>query len=1449
MNIDDQSSKSIGSKDSDEQKEIMDISTPLLPKYSAASADSTSIVESWMEAMSKDVLTPAHFREYWRIWVPKIYSPTPKDDCLDWMFNEELAQKQLYNTLEEFICNGDPSVLIKQFSQMDTPPSVCGRAFKLGEPTYSCRECGLDCTCVLCVDCFKQSEHRHHKYKMGMSNGGGCCDCGDTEAWKNDPFCKIHEAGRQTHESTENTLPEDVQERARITFEAVLRYCFEILSLDHVPGLPPEFCVRETEEDPLCVLSMKDTYCTVMFNDETHTFDQVINTLIRVIGCSQRNAVEFVTSVDREGRAVVVCSGFQHCDEVRTEIERHTSRHSNRPLKVLVVHTHVIAHQIFAMKLLGWLQQFISHCKGFRMIFSDVALNKKLPDTSIVEGILMKDSHLWKAARMAWHKLFISGMLMEYESKKALAIVFATNYGSVMKDFIRDDHDHSYSIVCFSIQLFTVPTLAHHLIAHHDVLFILLNTFLSESRRRCNPRGKLEFERNIPNTTFKRAQFILYDLRYLLSSVPTKWTEALRRGFVQGMSLLLVLLTSMQSMDAVTRQVGQHVEYEPEWESAFNLHIKLSPVISLALEWCGSDMYVLVKVFRNTMKILFDETEKDGAGVVVKEVAGHEADCINYDVSAEKVSIHLPLSRFLAGLYLQHGKHDLLFQSKQFKIKNLCPEEIIEPVLRAQAMISQVHAGMWRRNGYSLINQLFFYHNVKCRTEMLDRDIVLLQLGAAFIPSDKFIIHILHKFNLLNWSSPDFETNAMKISEDDSTRQIIHLVEEFLGLLIIIIGERHVPNIGQVTSEERLKKEIIQQLCIKPLSHSELNKTLPDDANYETGMESVIDEVAEFKMPSNTSAGKGVYELKPHLYSEYNVFFYHYTKEELSKSEEAQRKRRKAAGELECCPPPKLPKLCEDLSQIVNLLQCDVMMHIMQLVLERALNLRARSFSEPQVHKVLHLIGYALQEQESGNYSQILDFTTKATKWKIFKLLEDLTTSPRIDAHKDLLTWVLCKYKEVVGSTASAETAAPAAPSSETPAQPASTAVSAPPSTTSENQKDFNTKIAAAQKRAKVMAQMAEMQKHFMKKNAKLFEACMSKKDEDADLDESTERGSSSMEWSDSSSDSPIALGNNQTARVCIEEKYTCILCQEDQTISGGPAMVLAAFIQQSTVLCQNRAKVEETNPLYLSANLGASLHTSTCGHVMHAACWQSYFDNVLAKENRRPYRLRQPASFDVEKHEYLCPLCECLSNTVLPLLPALGKLQPTSTKKVHLSFDSWVLGLQAVLNSMKKIEPRSATEEVHDPECRYCAHVQEEAKDGVSTEKMTIQCPIETIQKNLALGDDFQKLYSETGPSVNEDLVAMINLFAQSTYTKDLGVVPHEGDSRVPLLAWKSTAYTVHAIEFLLRDTNKSLLGAFSSRQKDSLEQLTRICAVLGNLFLTINRNRIQFIANYSID
>lgn len=690
-----------------------------------------------------------------------------------------------------------------------------------------------------------------------------------------------------------------------VIFDAILNYCVQTLKIEQNGS---------TKNIENC---HEDMFCTVLYNDETHTFDQVISTLTRIVGWLQKDAVEYVSTIDREGRAVVKCASFQSCIKLKGDIENQSLRSAValKPtvLKVVVLHKNEVAYQQFALQLLGWLQEFLTRHAVFRFLFCEIL--KQSTDYNLRE-ILTNDSRLWKTARTSWHHLLISGMLMEYENKKTLAVMFTRQYTRIMQDFIsNDDHDHSFSIVSMSVQLFTVPSVAQHLIANEDAFYKLMYTFYSESIEKYVKKKVLQFTRNAGNMTIcKRASFILYDIKYILSFKPDTWTDELRANFLHGVQMLIKLLSEMQGMDSVFRQTGQHMEYEPEWESAFNLHIKLAPVISLVLDWCSSDRTVLIKVYRMVMNalneadfIVFQST------VEIKELADHSVWCSMYDVGSKPVSIHLPLSRFFAGLYLHLKKHDLTYDTvpmKRMKPDQSIepkPDKIIEPVLCTLTMVAQVHAGMWRRNGYSLLNQLYFYRNVKCRAEMLDRDIVALQIGASLIESNEFMIHVINKFNLINWCSPDYEATSLQNPEEDSIRQVINMVDELLELLIVVVGERHVPGVGMVTEEDKIKKEIIQYLCIKPYSHSELSRTLPDAQN-EDGIEDIIAKVAVFKKPTQSDK-MGVYELKPSYYEEYNMYFYHYTKEEKSKSEEEQRKRRKAKKELVCCPPPKLAQL------------------------------------------------------------------------------------------------------------------------------------------------------------------------------------------------------------------------------------------------------------------------------------------------------------------------------------------------------------------------------------------------------------------------------------------------------------------------------------------------------------------------------------------------------------
>ena len=59
---------------------------------------------------------------------------------------------------------------------------------------------------------------------------------------------------------------------------------------------------------------------------------------------------------------------------------------------------------------------------------------------------------------------------------------------------------------------------------------------------------------------------------------------------------------------------------------------------------------------------------------------------------------------------------------------------------------------------------------------MVDRDIIMLQLAAANMPSDDFLINVVSKFQLIPWSSEEFD-----LKEDD--RQVLLLCHKIIDLI------------------------------------------------------------------------------------------------------------------------------------------------------------------------------------------------------------------------------------------------------------------------------------------------------------------------------------------------------------------------------------------------------------------------------------------------------------------------------------------------------------------------------------------------------------------------------------------------------------------------------------------------------------------------------------------
>ena len=101
---------------------------------------------------------------------------------------------------------------------------ICAKNMSYGDVAWRCMDCEKDPTCIICSSCFEKSDHTGHRVQL-KRNVGGCCDCGDPEAWDPEHFCSDHKGYELTAEETLAKLPKNILESANLAFTEI---CIEL---------------------------------------------------------------------------------------------------------------------------------------------------------------------------------------------------------------------------------------------------------------------------------------------------------------------------------------------------------------------------------------------------------------------------------------------------------------------------------------------------------------------------------------------------------------------------------------------------------------------------------------------------------------------------------------------------------------------------------------------------------------------------------------------------------------------------------------------------------------------------------------------------------------------------------------------------------------------------------------------------------------------------------------------------------------------------------------------------------------------------------------------------------------------------------------------------------------------------------------------------------------------
>ncbi|KAK3255956.1 hypothetical protein CYMTET_34888 [Cymbomonas tetramitiformis] len=143
---------------------------------------------------------------------------------------------------------GSLSYGYEQLEKHSTGGGTCGALWGGKEYAYRCRTCEMDPTCAICMQCFINGDHEGHDYAV-IHVAGGCCDCGDPTAWKEEGFCKMHGSS-----ASQSRLPAAVEQIAPLVLRALCGFwCTSLVRV-------------EAAEETLAV-TQSCSRCTLRFAD------------------------------------------------------------------------------------------------------------------------------------------------------------------------------------------------------------------------------------------------------------------------------------------------------------------------------------------------------------------------------------------------------------------------------------------------------------------------------------------------------------------------------------------------------------------------------------------------------------------------------------------------------------------------------------------------------------------------------------------------------------------------------------------------------------------------------------------------------------------------------------------------------------------------------------------------------------------------------------------------------------------------------------------------------------------------------------------------------------------------------------------------------------------------------------------------------------------------------
>lgn len=330
---------------------------------------------------------------------------------------------------------------------------------------------------MFCSRCFEATDHTDHAVSFFIAQqSGGCCDCGDAEAWRTPINCPYHPPTAEvtnhiqafTNQMIQSTpkvtprvipgsevppvnnypdravIPDELRESMSRTIGYAIDYVLDTLDYSpEVTGAPPkeDYLWKQPTGDPMMI---KDQFCVILWNDDKHSFDEVIQLLCDMTNRTREEASVIADRIDEQGREIIEMNSniprlvemgqtIQQIDlgvTIRRAYDTFREQVSAVIIEWLLDLTRsrlgsdiLAVREIIASELLSPRKQ--TYPRGFtdsHPFIQDVS------DPARLDWLLLYHVRLWKKPRLNLKEIYASLLTLSHDHKLAMGESDLTDY-------------------------------------------------------------------------------------------------------------------------------------------------------------------------------------------------------------------------------------------------------------------------------------------------------------------------------------------------------------------------------------------------------------------------------------------------------------------------------------------------------------------------------------------------------------------------------------------------------------------------------------------------------------------------------------------------------------------------------------------------------------------------------------------------------------------------------------------------------------------------------------------------------------------------------------------------------------------------------------------------------------------------------------------------------------